>query len=51
MYTEIESTLGKSIIRDNENGFVSVIPTDAANADYQAYLNKDNPDYGKPAEL
>jgi hypothetical protein len=24
------------------------IPTDPRNADYQAYLNRDNPDWGKP---
>jgi hypothetical protein len=24
------------------------IPTDPANSDYQAYLNRDNPDWGKP---
>ena len=50
-YQEIETNLGKIIIRDDENGFVSTIPTDPANADYQAYLNKHNPDYGKPTEL
>jgi hypothetical protein len=35
----------------NDDGTVSYIPNDPANADYQAYLNKDNPDYGKPQEL
>lgn len=24
------------------------IPVDPANSDYQAYLNRDNPDWGKP---
>jgi hypothetical protein len=34
------------IIRENEDGSISSIPVDPSNADYQAYLNKDNPDYG-----
>lgn len=29
----------------------AVIPLDPTNADYQAYLNKDNPEYGKPTQL
>ena len=29
------------IIRTNEDGSRSFIPTDPANSDYQAYLNKD----------
>lgn len=39
-----------------ENGYIkkidgesiSIIPNDEANSDYQAYLNKDNPDWNKP---
>ena len=27
------------------------IPCDPLNSDYQAYLNKDNPEYGKPPKL
>lgn len=34
------------IQRFNEDGSISFIPLDPTNADYQAYLNKDNPDYG-----
>jgi hypothetical protein len=35
---------GTSFIkRINEDGSISFIPKDEANADYQAYLNKDNP--------
>ena len=30
------------IIRENEDGSISSIPLDPANADYQAYLNRDN---------
>lgn len=36
------------IIRTNDDGSVSYIPIDPNNADYQAYLNKDNPDWNKP---
>jgi hypothetical protein len=34
------------IKRINDDGTISFIPTDETNADYQAYLNRDNPDYG-----
>jgi hypothetical protein len=27
---------------------IGFIPTDPANSDYQAYLNKDNPDWNQP---
>jgi hypothetical protein len=40
-YEEITSDFGTSIKRTDENGVESWIPTDPANADYQAYLNKD----------
>lgn len=41
-------------ILDNDNNLIGIlrnedkagIPLDPSNADYQAYLNKDNPDYG-----
>jgi hypothetical protein len=43
-YTEHTNELGiTTIILDNGDGFISYIPTDPGNADYQAYLNKDNP--------
>jgi hypothetical protein len=41
----------KVIKRTDDEGVETWIPFDDANADYQAYLNKDNPDYGKPTEL
>jgi hypothetical protein len=31
------------IERTNEDGSISVIPKDEGNADYQAYLDRDNP--------
>ena len=41
-YKEITNEFGGSFIeRTDEDGIVSFIPTDPANADYQAYLNKD----------
>ena len=36
------------VICTNDEGVVSFIPCDPANSDYQAYLNKDNPDWNKP---
>ena len=36
----------KYIERTNLDDTISIIPIDLANADYQAYLNRDNPDYG-----
>jgi len=38
-YEVIESPLGKTIQRNNEDGSVSFIPADPANSDYQEYLN------------
>ena len=32
-------------------GTVSHVPMDESNSDYQAYLNKDNPEYGKLTKL
>ena len=47
IYEEIENNLGgKSIKADLGNGTLLFIPIDEANSDYQAYLNKDNPDGG-----
>jgi hypothetical protein len=34
--------------RTNDDGTESWIPADPANSDYQAYLNRNNPDWGKP---
>ena len=43
-YEAITSASGQDLIkRDNGDGTISWIPTDPANSDYQAYLNKDNP--------
>lgn len=39
-YQEIETTLGNKIILRSDG---ACIPTDPSNSDYQAYLNKDNP--------
>ena len=39
-YEKYTSDLGNEFIkRINEDGSISFIPTDPANADYQAYLN------------
>jgi hypothetical protein len=38
-YEVIESPLGQTIKRNNDDGSVSFIPADPANADYQEYLN------------
>jgi hypothetical protein len=41
-YEEIKDALGTvTIKRTDENELVWLIPTDPANSDYQAYLNKD----------
>ena len=46
-YQELNNgTNQKFIRRFNEYGSYSDIPVDPANSDYQAYLNKDNPDGG-----
>jgi hypothetical protein len=50
-YEEIKDEFGSVIKATDEAGNILWIPTDPANSDYQAYLNKDNPDYGKPAKL
>jgi hypothetical protein len=47
-YEEIEKEGQTFIKRTNDDGTVSWIPNDPANSDYQAYLNRDNPDWGKP---
>ena len=51
-YEAYVSDYGTEFIkRNNEDGSISFIPVDDANPDYQAYVNKDNPDYGKPPKL
>ena len=39
------------IKRTDPDGRIWWIPTDPANSDYQAYLNKDNPDWNTPPTL
>jgi hypothetical protein len=40
--------LDSGYVQFEENGFLITIPNDPTNSDYQAYLNKDNPDWNKP---
>jgi hypothetical protein len=48
-YEIYKTSLNEDIIKKtDENGSIWWIPTDATNSDYQAYLNRDNPDWGKP---
>ena len=48
-YEEIVNDLGSTLIKKtDEEGKIWWVPLDESNADYQAYLNKDNPDWGKP---
>jgi hypothetical protein len=48
-YEEIQNYDGSIIIkRITDDGVESWIPVSLANSDYQAYLNRDNPDWGKP---
>jgi hypothetical protein len=37
-YEEVISNLGKVIKRTDEDGVITIIPTDLGNSDYQAYL-------------
>jgi hypothetical protein len=49
-YEIVETPSGNTVVNatfDNSSVVLS-IPMDPANADYQAYLNRDNPDWGKP---
>ena len=50
-YTIIENERGEKCIVARSDNYEMIIPMDESNADYQAYLNKDNPDYGKPQKL
>jgi hypothetical protein len=45
-YTNINNE--KYLIKTNNDGVQSWVPCDSTNSDYQAYLNKDNPDWNKP---
>jgi hypothetical protein len=45
-YEIVTDEFGSVIKATDADGNIRWIPTDPANSDYQAYLNKDNPDYG-----
>jgi hypothetical protein len=48
-YEEYTTNEGNLFIkRINDDGTTSFIPVDETNSDYQEYLNRDNPDWGKP---
>jgi hypothetical protein len=42
----VETYRDKEVIWYEENGFRVSFTADLSNSDYQAYLNRDNPDYG-----
>lgn len=46
-----DEVTGAIVKRFNLDGSVSCIPLDPANSDYQAYLNKDNPDWNNQPTL
>jgi hypothetical protein len=49
IYEEVTTDNGNTYVkRTGIDGVISWIPMDPANVDYQAYLNRDNPDWGKP---
>lgn len=50
-YTYDVKTELNTIDRTDENGVIVSIPINEENSDYQAYLNKDNPEYGKHPQL
>jgi len=50
-YTKKTGAFGGEYIEAINGDVLMQIPIDEANSDYQAYLNKDNPEYGKPAKL
>ena len=43
-YKVIETPFGEQIIKIDADGREWWVPVDPANSDYQAYLNKDNPE-------
>jgi hypothetical protein len=48
-YEILTDEFGKETIkRDNQDGSISWIPTDPANSDYRAYLNKDKAEQSTP---
>jgi hypothetical protein len=51
-YTQMvdELTGNLTIQRNNEDGTISFIPSDPANSDYQAYLNKDKAEQSTPID-
>ncbi len=49
VYEEVTTDNGSDYIkRTTSDGVVSFIPVDEANADYQAYLNKDKAEQSTP---
>lgn len=51
-YEEIDTPSGNKVVNAYlKNGQMLSIPTDPANSDYQAYLNKDNPDWNNQPAL
>jgi hypothetical protein len=48
-YEKVEDELGSFIKRTTQDGTISFIPIDEANADYQAYLNKDKAEQSTPS--
>lgn len=50
-YTYEEKPELNIVIRTSEDGEVACIPMDPANSDYQAYLNRDNPDWNNQPTL
>jgi hypothetical protein len=48
IYEEITTDNGNIVIKKTDvDGMEYWIPPVETNSDYQAYLNRDNPDYGK----
>jgi hypothetical protein len=45
---EIIKEFGLELIKAKNGEDVFWVPIDSSNSDYQAYLNKDNPDWNKP---
>jgi hypothetical protein len=47
-YEIVEDRYGKVLVRTSDDGVISFVPFDEANADYQAYLNKDKVEQSTP---